>query len=827
MADSNPLLKYNSAAQVAFRNTAVTSLKGNTSGLTLIGGTSTTADLTLQTTSGVGATGADMHFLVGNNGATEAMTILNNGRVGIGTTGPGSLLHVYGGASGGAVEMKVEHNAATAGQSSLILQSTGSGGRIWSMLSADTAYASGAGLHFAANGSNFLTISAAGNVGIGTTGPNSLLEVAGKGQFGTAVATTSQLTILGGASGGSMFTLSRTSGATVSYSWALAGGGLSFSDDTNGVITTNIYGDSSQFQLFLGLRGKGSSDAYAGLISGQTYTSAAGTDVSAHNLTIRAGAGTGAGGNGHIAFHTKNTLASGTTAQTYTERMRVEGGTGNVGIGSTSPAYKLQVQGTSGTDLVYIAPGTGAVGDSGYFNVNARARFGYDGANVAITDNGTSKPIIFSNASVERMRIDATGNVGIGATSSGSKLQINTGSAGTVGQIIHGAASQTADLQRWQNSAATILSKVDSSGQIFLPSTAGLKITGNTNVVHVMPVGSANTTVSYNGFGKYLWHDLAAFAKIWGVPEYETKTSGGVWSTVVSTNAQYELFSKKENQTLLMIDGVADTAARWTWKTGVAYSFPEWFILGITYVNPMPTFDFLIETSADSGANWTTRHTSTGTGATAQAVFCGLTAVAADAWIRLTITVTNGLALRLSSIKAISARWGDQGKGSETEYPYQWDAYQRIGIGGGAANTTAALQIQTSAATTDRSLVIKGMASQSGNLQEWQTSASATLASFTSSGTFGIGITPTAVLHLKAGTATASTAPLKFTSGTNLTTAEAGAMEYNGTNLFFTRAGTTREGVLTQSAVTTEAVTSDTTVTVNIGGVTYKLLAKA
>jgi hypothetical protein len=28
------------------------------------------------------------------------------------------------------------------------------------------------------------------------------------------------------------------------------------------------------------------------------------------------------------------------------------------------------------------------------------------------------------------------------------------------------------------------------------------------------------------------------------------------------------------------------------------------------------------------------------------------------------------------------------------------------------------------------------------------------------------------------------------TAGTNLTTAEAGAMEYNGTNLFFTRAGT-------------------------------------
>ena len=55
------------------------------------------------------------------------------------------------------------------------------------------------------------------------------------------------------------------------------------------------------------------------------------------------------------------------------------------------------------------------------------------------------------------------------------------------------------------------------------------------------------------------------------------------------------------------------------------------------------------------------------------------------------------------------------------------------------------------------------------------------------------GAAGTAWLHLGAGTSSASTAPLKFTSGTNTTTAEAGAMEYDGTNLFFTRSGTTRE----------------------------------
>lgn len=60
----------------------------------IIGGSTTTSDLNLQTTSGVGATGADMHFLVGNNGATEAMTIKNNGQVGIGNPTPGFTLDI-------------------------------------------------------------------------------------------------------------------------------------------------------------------------------------------------------------------------------------------------------------------------------------------------------------------------------------------------------------------------------------------------------------------------------------------------------------------------------------------------------------------------------------------------------------------------------------------------------------------------------------------------------------------------------------------------------------------------------------------------------------
>ncbi len=57
-------------------------------------------------------------------------------------------------------------------------------------------------------------------------------------------------------------------------------------------------------------------------------------------------------------------------------------------------------------------------------------------------------------------------------------------------------------------------------------------------------------------------------------------------------------------------------------------------------------------------------------------------------------------------------------------------------------------------------------------------------------GDMGIGVTsPTAVLHLKAGTAAATGAPLKFTAGTNLSAVENGAVEYDGTNYFATTGG--------------------------------------
>jgi len=62
-------------------------------------------------------------------------------------------------------------------------------------------------------------------------------------------------------------------------------------------------------------------------------------------------------------------------------------------------------------------------------------------------------------------------------------------------------------------------------------------------------------------------------------------------------------------------------------------------------------------------------------------------------------------------------------------------------------------------------------------------------------GSVGIGLAPGALLHVKGGSAAANTAPIKLTAGINLTTAEPGAVEYDGSRLFLTLSDAVRRRV--------------------------------
>lgn len=119
-------------------------------------------------------------------------------------------------------------------------------------------------------------------------------------------------------------------------------------------------------------------------------------------------------------------------------------------------------------------------------------------------------------------------------------------------------------------------------------------------------------------------------------------------------------------------------------------------------------------------------------------------------------------------------------------------------------NTNGAAQID----------LINGGATNEGALSFGTRNSSGTIAErvrIDSSGNVGIGTTtPTAKLHLAAGTAATGTAPLKLTAGTNLTTPEAGAIEFDGTSLYYTDNTNTRRTLGVAGAGIT-ALTGDVT----------------
>jgi len=131
--------------------------------------------------------------------------------------------------------------------------------------------------------------------------------------------------------------------------------------------------------------------------------------------------------------HANNSMAFTTNA---TERMRITSA-GNVGIGTTSPNSKLHLYRTGTSDnILNIQNGQDAYASVLVLTANNDNGAGYNSLQSA-TNGGTqhwriwggaaASTMAFSTGGSERMRIDSSGNVGIGLTDPDSRLDINAG----------------------------------------------------------------------------------------------------------------------------------------------------------------------------------------------------------------------------------------------------------------------------------------------------------------------------------------------------------------------------------------------------------------
>ncbi len=205
---------------------------------------------------------------------------------------------------------------------------------------------------------------------------------------------------------------------------------------------------------------------------------------------------------------------------------------------------------------------------------------------------------------------------------------------------------------------------------------------------------SAGNYPAFSSVPKYLWHDLLRFSRWFGPPTYETYD--GSWS---SQSLNTGFFNGKESQAATLADGTTTTAVRWTWNSGnVSWSNIAWWVIGFTYVAGGQANDILIESSTN-GSDWTARHTSTSYAA-GNPVWLYQSGHGGDAYLRLTITAIDSKSIRISSVRALSARWGDQGGGSEYEQPYAWDNDQNITIGDNTPRSSGALNLGSTSTTT-------------------------------------------------------------------------------------------------------------------------------
>ena len=215
---------------------------------------------------------------------------------------------------------------------------------------------------------------------------------------------------------------------------------------------------------------------------------------------------------------------------------------------------------------------------------------------------------------------------------------------------------------------------------------AGGTLTNTDNVFYTAPGGTAvtpnATSIIQSPIPKYLWHDVVAFCRA-TVPKYYTTTDGSTWTEATLNK---NVFAQKENWGEVQALTSTITGSRWTWLNGGFYaSSISWLVLGITYHNPSSHYNVLLETSSDSGSTWETLMTKENLANVQCPIWIRISGTCRDS-IRLTITnnsaSSSGSILGICAIKILTSRWGNQGKGSEYEYPYDWDGDRNVTFAG-------------------------------------------------------------------------------------------------------------------------------------------------
>ena len=394
----------------------------------------------------------------------ESARITSAGRMGIGTTEPSNVLDVETNIGGTlAIETNNTNTEATQwAANSLFIN----GNRGLQMLLAGTNGTPSSAiirvepaisLNFSTTDTTRMTILAGGNVGIGTTSPYSKLSVAGN-IVADGTITASTLTATTSVSAPYFTATSASATSTFAGGLAIETSGLVYDYSTNNVgigtatptallhvSGTTIIGNSTLSQAFqFGTLGANSPALANANVTMSASNYALSTDGTSQTI-INAPA--------NIDFRIANSVIGKITATNG-----YFNGSGNFGIGTTSPYAKLSVVGPVVAE---------------YFNATSTtATSTFAGGLQAGTNNALT---IEGGATANSLYVKTNGNVGIGTTSPYAKLSV------------WGSGTGATEMANFTNSASTTVMSILNNGNV------GIGTTGPTSVLHVPILSSGQT----------------------------------------------------------------------------------------------------------------------------------------------------------------------------------------------------------------------------------------------------------------------------------------------------------------------------------------------
>ena len=403
--------------------------------------------------------------IVNNNGvftikdstdSVDRLAIDSSGNVGIGTTSPAALLNLnvdteanLGSGSEGIRLTSGSSNAqfVRLGSSYSNNSVTGPGALLYSSnkLSLRCDNGNPITFHTGSTVAERMRIDSSGNVGIGTTSPITKLNVnSGTTDLAAQLVSSDTNVFLafkdGDASGNQQVQIGGEGNNLVAY----AGGSERMRIDSSGRVGIGCTPTAQFDHNLIQIGNQATLGANAALsTTGQTFLT--------HNLYYDTGGtlqvfNTSNANQGAIIQIREGYFAFSNSPQTtgtptVTERMRIDS-SGRIGIGTTSPSSKLHINCGSDNTAVQINST-----DAGSFyqaiDNTGESIFGHSGANAIISvDPGasvSSSAIVFQvDGNSEKMRIDSSGNVGIGGTAPNYQLHVVNG----IGVGSHGFAQQ-------------------------------------------------------------------------------------------------------------------------------------------------------------------------------------------------------------------------------------------------------------------------------------------------------------------------------------------------------------------------------------------------